>query len=44
MTRTLTPGAVTLDELETLLRGDGVARLDPDARPAVEASAVSTRT
>ena len=34
----LTPGAATLTELETLWRGGGVARLAPDARPAVEAA------
>ncbi|QCO57046.1 histidine ammonia-lyase (plasmid) [Pseudorhodobacter turbinis] len=34
----LTPGATTLDNLETLWRGDGIATLDPSARVAVEAA------
>lgn len=36
---TLTPGATTLAQLETLWRGQGAARLDPAARPGVEAAA-----
>lgn len=39
MTTTLTPGAATLAELETLWRGEGPVRLDPGARAAVEAAA-----
>ncbi|WP_050527722.1 histidine ammonia-lyase [Pseudorhodobacter aquimaris] len=34
----LTPGATTLDNLETLWRGDGIATLDPSARTGVEAA------
>lgn len=34
----LTPGATTLDHLETLWRGDGIATLDPSAREGVEAA------
>jgi histidine ammonia-lyase len=39
MTLTLTPGATTLAQLETLWREGAAARLDPGARGAVEASA-----
>jgi histidine ammonia-lyase len=39
MTLTLTPGAATLAQLETLWRDGAAARLDPGARGAVEASA-----
>ncbi|MAU52677.1 MAG: histidine ammonia-lyase [Roseovarius sp.] len=39
MTLTLTPGAATLAQLETLWREGAAARLDPGARGAVEASA-----
>ncbi len=39
MTLTLTPGAATLDQLETLWRQGLAARLDPAARPAIEAAA-----
>ncbi|MEM9231578.1 MAG: histidine ammonia-lyase [Pseudomonadota bacterium] len=39
MTLTLTPGAIRLDELETLWRDGRAARLDPAARGVVEASA-----
>ncbi|MGX0904817.1 histidine ammonia-lyase [Roseovarius sp. MBR-79] len=39
MTLTLTPGATTLAQLETLWREGMPARLDPGARGAVEASA-----
>jgi histidine ammonia-lyase len=35
----MTPGAVTLQTLETLYRSDTPVRLDPAARPAVEAAA-----
>lgn len=34
----LTPGATTLEQLETLWRGDGIAVLDPAARGGVEAA------
>jgi histidine ammonia-lyase len=39
VTLTLTPGAATLDQLETLWRQGLAARLDPAARPAIEAAA-----
>jgi histidine ammonia-lyase len=39
MTQTLLPGAATLAELETVWRTVGAVRLDPAARPAIEASA-----
>lgn len=39
MTQTLLPGAATLAELETVWRTGGAVRLDPAARPAIEASA-----
>ena len=39
MTITLTPGQATLAQLETLWRGDGVARLYPSARGPVAAAA-----
>jgi histidine ammonia-lyase len=39
MTMTLTPGATTLAQLETLWRGEGVAVLDPTAKTGVEAAA-----
>jgi histidine ammonia-lyase len=39
VTLTLTPGAATLDQLETLWRQGLAARLDPTARPAIEAAA-----
>lgn len=39
MTQILTPGAVTLAQLETLWRGTDAIALDPSARPDVEASA-----
>ena len=35
----LTPGSATLEQLETLWRGNGAARLDPSARAGVEAAA-----
>lgn len=38
-TETLTPGATTLAQLEWLYRTEAAARLDPTARPAVEAAA-----
>ncbi len=38
---TLTPGAVTLADLEHLWRDEAPARLDPAARPAVEAAAAA---
>ncbi len=39
MTVTLTPGATTLAQLEAIWRDEAAARLDPAARPAVEAAA-----
>lgn len=39
MTLTLTPGAATLDQFEAIWRENAAARLDPAARPAIEASA-----
>jgi histidine ammonia-lyase len=39
MTITLIPGAATLDQFETIWREGEAARLDPAARPAIEASA-----
>ena len=43
VTLTLTPGRATLAELEALWRGGAPARLDPDARPGVEAAAALVR-
>ncbi|MFN3952914.1 MAG: histidine ammonia-lyase [Pararhodobacter sp.] len=40
---TLTPGATTLEQLETLWRDALPARLDPAARPAVEAASEQVR-
>jgi histidine ammonia-lyase len=39
VTQTLTPGTVTLAQLEALWRGTDAIALDPSARPGVEASA-----
>ncbi len=39
MSETLTPGATTLAQLERLYRTGAAARLDPQARPGVEAAA-----
>ncbi len=39
MTLTLTPGQTTLAQLEQLWRKGAAARLDPNARPAIDASA-----
>ncbi|MET4101471.1 histidine ammonia-lyase [Roseovarius sp. MBR-78] len=39
MTETLTPGAATLDQLETLWRGTGDVRLDPAARDGIDRAA-----
>lgn len=38
-TLTLTPGAVTLDDLATVLRDETAVRLDPSCRPAIDAAA-----
>ena len=35
----LTPGTTTLETLELVLRGSGPVRLDPNARPAIDAAA-----
>ncbi|MFP4237905.1 MAG: histidine ammonia-lyase [Rhodosalinus sp.] len=43
MTAVLTPGATTLAPLERLWRDGGAARLDPAARPGVEAAAALVR-
>ncbi len=43
MTITLSPGTTTLAELETLWRNGEAARLDPAARPAIEAAADQVR-
>ncbi len=43
MTATLVPGAATLDMLEAVWRGTGPVRLDPAARPGVEAAAALVR-
>ena len=43
MTALLTPGATTLAPLERLWRAGGAARLDPAARPGVEAAAALVR-
>jgi histidine ammonia-lyase len=39
MIRTLTPGTTPLAQLEAILRDDAPVRLDPAARPVIEASA-----
>ena len=43
MTITLTPGEATLEVLETLWRSEAPAKLDPSARPKVEAAAELVR-
>ncbi|GGK38446.1 histidine ammonia-lyase [Salinarimonas ramus] len=43
MTTTLTPGAVRLDDLEAIWRDATSVRIDPAARPAVEAAAARVR-